>query len=212
MSLTRILLADDHSLLLDAFSKLLETKFNIVGKVCDGRTLLQQARTRKPDIILVDINMPILNGLEAGRQIKKLMPQIKIIYLTVNEDPDLVKEAVEAGASGYLIKNSAASELLHAISEVMQGRTYITRLLHKAMEESFVQWPNKKRKAQQLTSRQREVLQLLGEGHSMKHIASMLHITPRTVAFHKYRMMEDLRLKTSAELIQLAMKEGLVSK
>ncbi len=207
----RILLADDHSLLLDAFGKLLETKFNIVGKVRDGRALLQQVRTLKPDIILLDINMPLLNGLEAGRQIKKMLPEVKIIYLTVNEDPDLVNEAVRAGASGYLIKSSAASELFHGLSEVTQGRTYITKLLNEAMEESFVQGPKRKRNAQQLTSRQREVLQLLGEGYSMKQIASILKITPRTVAFHKYRMMEDLRLKTGAELVHLAMNEGLLS-
>jgi DNA-binding NarL/FixJ family response regulator len=212
VSLPRILLADDHSLLLDAFAKLLEPEFQVVAKVCDGRGLLHEARKLRPDIILVDMNMPLMNGLEAGRQIKKLMPDIKIIFLTVNEDPDMVNAAMESGASGYLIKNSAASELLHALREVMQGRSYITHLLKSAMEEAFVQGPQRNGLSRKLTSRQREVLQLLSEGYSMKEVGNFMNVTPRTVAFHKYRIMEVLRLKKSAELIHVAMKEGLVGK
>ncbi|WNM62287.1 response regulator transcription factor [Candidatus Nitrospira neomarina] len=212
MLLHRILLADDHALLLDAFSKLLEPDFTVVGKLQNGRSVLHEARKLRPDIILLDMHMPLLNGLEAGRQIKKLMPEIQLVYLTVDEDPELVNEAIQAGASGYLIKNSAASELFHALREVVQGRVYITPLLKQAMEKKFVQGTGKRLMTQKLTSRQREVLQLLGEGHSMKQIGSILHVTPRTVAFHKYRMMEDLRMKSGAELIHLAMQEGLLAK
>ena len=164
----------------------------------------------RPDVILLDMNMPLMNGLDAGRQIKKLMPEIKIIFLTVNEDPDMVNEAMQAGASGYLIKNSAASELLHALREVMQGRSYITHLLKKTMEECFVQGPKRTNVSRKLTPRQREVLRLLSEGYSMKEVANFMNVTPRTIAIHKYRIMEVLRLKRSAELLCLAIKEGLV--
>jgi len=211
MLLPRVLLADDHSLLLEAFQKLLEPAVTVVGAVTDGHALLEAARRLRPDIIVVDIGMPLLNGLEAGRQIKQKMPQVKLIFLTVNEDPDFITEAFHAGASAYLLKKSIGSELFRAIQQVMNGHTYVTPLLENPMGESFVQGPKRKKTSEKLTPRQREVLQLLAEGHSMKQAAAILDVTHRTIAFHKYRMMEGLRLKTNAELIQLAIKERLVA-
>ncbi len=207
----RVLLADDHRLLLEAFQKLLESAVTVVGAVTDGHALLEAASRLRPDIIVVDIGMPLLNGLEAGRQIKQKMPQVKLIFLTVNEDPDFVTEAFHAGASAYLLKKSIGSELFRAIQQVMNGDTYVTPLLENQMVESFIKGPKRKKTFKQLTPRQREVLQLLAEGHSMKQAAGILNVTQRTIAFHKYRMMEELGVKTNAELIQLALKEGLVS-
>jgi DNA-binding NarL/FixJ family response regulator len=206
----KVLLADDHAMLLDAFQKLLEPRCEVAGKVTDGRALLDAAPKLKPDVIVVDIGMPLLNGLEATRRLKQSMPDVKLIVLTMNEDPDIAAEAVKAGASGYLLKKSAASELFKAIQEVLKGRTYFTPQIAKAMEESFIRDPWGKKRDKKLTPRQREVLQLLAEGRSMKEIADILHLTARTVAFHKYRIMEALGVKTTADLIQFAIKTHLV--
>jgi len=206
----RVLLADDHTLLLEAFEKLLEPDFTVVGAVSDGRALLAAAAELKPDVIVLDIAMPLLNGLDAARQIKKTMPAIKLIFLTMNEDPNLASEAFRIGASGYLLKTSAASELPKAINEALCGRSYVTPHITQGMMESFIRRPGDDRDAPQLTHRQREVLQLLAEGRSMKEAAKILKITPRTVAFHKYRMMDQLHLKTNADLIQFAIKEGMI--
>jgi DNA-binding NarL/FixJ family response regulator len=211
MKRPRVLLADDHKLLLEAFQKLLEPDCEVVGKVADGRALLAAASELKPDIIVLDIAMPLLNGLDAGGQIKKMMPDVKLIFLTVNEDPDFVSEAFRIGASGYLLKSSAASELFQAIQDVSRGRAYVTPLVAQGMVDSFIEGPKRRKASDKLTPRQREVLQLLAEGRSMKEAAAILNVTPRTVAFHKYRMMEELRLKTNAELIQFAVKQGLTS-
>lgn len=206
----RVLLADDHTLLLDAFEKLLESDYEVVGKVSDGRTMLSAAAELKPDIIVLDISMPILNGLEAARQLKKTMPWVKIIILTMLEDPDLATEAFHAGADGYLLKTSAANELPKAINEALCGRSYVTPFIAQGMEESFMHPTPMKRASGRLTPRQREVLQLLAEGRSMKKAAEILNVTPRTVAFHKYRMMDQLRIKNNAELIQFAFREKIV--
>ena len=206
----RVLLADDHTLLLEAFEKLLEPDFTVVGAVSDGRALLAAAAELKPDVIVLDIAMPLLNGLDAARQIKKTMPAIKLIFLTMNEDPNLASEAFRIGASGYLLKTSAASELPKAINEALCGRSYVTPHITQGMMESFIRRPGDDRDAPQLTHRQREVLQLLAEGRSMKEAAKILKITPRTVAFHKYRLMDQLHLKTNADLIQFAIKEGII--
>ncbi len=211
MKQPRVLLADDHKLLLEAFKKLLEPECKIVGSVTDGRALLAAASKLKPDIIVLDISMPMLNGLDAGEQLKKMMPDVKLIFLTVNEDPDFVSEAFRVGASGYLLKSSAASELFQAIQDVCRGKTYVTPLVAQGMVDSFIEGPKRRKASDKLTPRQREVLQLLAEGRSMKEAAAILNVTPRTVAFHKYRMMSELRLKTNAELIQFAIKRGLVS-
>ncbi len=140
-----------------------------------------------------------------------MMPDVKLIFLTVNEDPDFVSEAFRVGASGYLLKSSAASELFQAIQDVCRGRTYVTPLVAQGMVDSFIEGPRRRKASDKLTPRQREVLQLLAEGRSMKEAAALLNVSPRTVAFHKYRMMEELRLKTNAELIQFAVKQGLTS-
>jgi len=204
----RVLLADDHALLLGAFEKLLAGECEIVGQASDGRALVAAAEKLKPDVIVLDISMPLLNGLEAGRQIKHKSPNVKLVFLTMNEDADLAAEAFQSGASAYLLKRSAASELMIAIREVMQGRSYITPLLTEGLIGALLHVD--RQPAYELTSRQREVLQLLAEGHSMKEVASLLNLTPRTVAFHKYRMMEQLKVKSTAELIQYAVKRHIV--
>ena len=209
MSATRVLLADDHTLLLGAFEKLLSAECEIVGTVTDGRELVSAAQRLKPEVIVLDIGMPLLNGLEAGRQIKQVLPATKLVYLTMNEDSDLAAEAFRAGASAYLLKRSATSELLTAIREVTRGRSYVTPLVTAGLMGSFMQ-PQERKPLRELTARQREVLQLLAEGYSMKQIADMLNVTPRTVQFHKYRMMQQLGIRTSAELIQFAVRQHIV--
>ena len=208
MALPRVLLADDHALILGASEKLLAGECEIVGQVSDGRALIAAAERLNPDAIVLDISMPLLNGLEAGRQIKQKQRNVKLVFLTMNEDTDLAAEAFRAGASGYLLKRSAASELSTAIREVMQGRSYITPLITAGLVGSLMNVDE--RPAAELTSRQREVLQLLAEGRSMKEVASVLNLTPRTVAFHKYRMMEQLKVKSTAELVQYAVKNHIV--
>jgi DNA-binding NarL/FixJ family response regulator len=205
-----VLLADDHVMVLDAFQRLLEPYCNIVGKVTDGRALLELAPRLKPDVVVVDIGMPVLNGLEAARQLKAAMPQVKLIVLTMNEDPDVANEAISAGASAYLLKTSAASELLLAIESVLRGKSYFTPQIARGIEEALIRDPWRKKRKKELTPRQREVLQLLAEGRTMKEVADILHMTPRTVAFHKYRIMDLLGLKSTAELVQFAIKHHMV--
>jgi DNA-binding NarL/FixJ family response regulator len=207
----RVLLADDHRLLREAFTQLLEPACDVVGSVADGRALLTAAPGLQPDIVVLDIAMPVLNGLDAARQLKHEMPAIKVIFLTMSEDPDLATEAFRAGASGYLLKNSAATELLQAIQEVFQGRSYVTPLATQGLVNTLRHEPDTEKKSGDLSPRQREVLQLLAEGYTMKEIARILKITPRTVAFHKYGMMEELGIETSAELVQFAIKQHIVS-
>ena len=209
MGKPRVLLADDHALILGAFEKLLAGECDIVGQVGDGRALVAAVETLNPDVVVLDISMPLLNGLDAGRQIKQKSRNVKLVYLTMNEDPDLAAEAFRAGASGYLLKSSAASELTAAIREVAQGRSYITPLVAEGLVEALQQAPDRK-PGEDLTPRQREVLQLLAEGRSMKEVAALLNLTPRTVAFHKYQMMEQLKVKSTAELIQYAVKHHIV--
>ncbi|MCM3901352.1 MAG: response regulator transcription factor [Pyrinomonadaceae bacterium] len=210
MKRTRIILADDHVLLLDAIKNLLEPEFEIVGTFHDGHALLNSALELDPDVIVLDIGMPKMNGLCAGQRIKQMLPKVKLVYLTMNLDPDLAAEAFRLGASGYVVKNSAATELVHGIREVLRGRSYITPLMTKGKVGSFIQDIHRKN-PNQLTLRQKEVLQLLAEGRSMKEAAFILNVTPRTVAFHKYTMMEHLRLRTSAELIQFAIRSSIVA-
>ncbi len=209
MSRPRVLLADDHTLLLGAFEKLLSEECDVVGQVSDGRALVAAAEELKPDIVVLDISMPLLNGLEAGRQIKRKMPGTKLVFVTMNEDTDLAADAFRAGASGYLLKQSATSELMAAIRQVMEGRSYVTPLITEGLVGSLMHH-DETAPSNELTPRQREVLQLLAEGRSMKEVASLLSLTPRTVAFHKYRIMEQLKIKSSAELVQYAVKHHIV--
>ena len=209
MAAPRVLLADDHQLLLGAFEKLLAGECDIVGQVSDGRALLAAAEKLKPDLIVLDIIMPLLNGLDAGRQIKQKQRDVKLVFVTANEDVDLAAEAFRSGASAYLLKRSAASELTTAIREVMLGRSYITPLITGDLVGSLMH-SDAGKAAHELTPRQREILQMLAEGKSMKDVANTLNLAPRTVAFHKYRMMEQLRVGSTAELIQYAVKHHIV--
>jgi DNA-binding NarL/FixJ family response regulator len=208
MSRPRILMADDHLMLLEAFKALLEPDFEVVGMVPDGRTLVEEFARLHPDIVLLDVAMPLLNGLDAGRQLKAQRRTVKLIYLTMNPDADLASEALRLGASGYVLKSSAAQELKQAIHEALRGRSYITPLITRDVVGSLIE---RRPRQHALTARQREVLQLLAEGKSMKEAAAILDLTPRTVAFHKYRMMEQLRLKSSAELVKFAVQSGVVA-
>lgn len=209
MKRARIILADDHKILLDTFKAFLAPHFDVVATFSDGHRLVQEAPALAPDVIVLDVGMPIMNGLIAGQKLKETLPRVKLIYLTMNEDPDIAGEAFRLGASGYLVKSSAASELVHAINEVLLARSYITPLLTKGMVGSFIQNLKRRKVRHELTLRQREVLQLLAEGRSMKEVAYHLNVTPRTIAFHKYTMMDQLQLKSSAELIQYAMKSSI---
>jgi DNA-binding NarL/FixJ family response regulator len=211
MKRPRVILADDHVLVLDALKNLLEPEFEVVGKFYDGHTLVEQAQKLSPNVIVLDIGMPTMNGLNAGQRLKKLMPTVKLIYLTMNQDPDLAAEAFRLGASGFVVKSAAASELLQALREVVRGGAYVTPLLTKGMVGSFIQNLKRRKSTNNLTLRQKEVLQLLAEGRSMKEAAFILNVSPRTVAFHKYTMMEHLQIKSSAQLIEYAMKSSVLA-
>jgi DNA-binding NarL/FixJ family response regulator len=190
---------------------LLEPEFEVVGIVADGQALLEKAPDLKPDIIVLDVGMPLLNGLEAGKRIKSLVRTVKIVYLTMNNDLGIAAEAFRLGASGYLLKTSAASELASAIREVLKGKLYVSPLITKDEDAFFLEIRVSHIGQEKLTTRQREVLQLLAEGRSMKEVAYILKLTPRTVAFHKYKIMELLRLKTNSDLVQYAIREHVIS-
>ena len=207
----RILLADDHTMICDSFQKLLEPQYEVVGSVGDGRSLLKAAVELKPDLVLVDVGMPLLNGLDAGRELKKSMPSVKLIFLTMNPDPDVASEALRIGASGYLLKTSRGAELLQAVHDVVRGTSYVTPQIRQEMEQLFIRDPKALSRTKQLTGRQREVLQMLAEGRSAKEIAYILQISLRTVRFHKYRIMEELGITTNSELVQYAIKHSVIS-
>jgi DNA-binding NarL/FixJ family response regulator len=211
MKRPRVLLADDHRLLREAFARLLEPECDVVGAVADGRAVLTAAREFRPDIVVLDIGMPLLNGLDAARELRRTIPDVKVIFLTMNEDADVAAEAFKVGASGYLLKNSAASELLQAIRDVSKGHSYVTPLATHGLVDSLLHGPAPARPGDKLRPRQREVLRLLADGYSMKEIAGELKITARTVAFHKYSLMEELGIRSTARLIQFAIKEQIVS-
>ncbi len=206
----RVLLADDHTLVAEACKKLLDPDFDVVGIVADGRALLRANALLKPDVIVSDIAMRFLNGLDAGEQIKQATPDVRIIYLTMIPDPELAAEAFRRGASGYLLKTSAASELATAVRETLNGRLYISPEVTKATLHEFLRAYKHVPGRKTLTPRQREVLQLLAEGLSMKEAAAVLNLTTRTIAFHKYRIMAVLGLHTNAELVQYALRTFLI--
>jgi DNA-binding NarL/FixJ family response regulator len=208
----RVLLADDHSLVLEGLAKLVMEDCDLVGKVEDGRALIQVAQQLDPDVIVLDISMPKLNGLEAGRQLKKLLPSIKLIFLTMHADPVYAKEAFQIGASGFLLKRSAASELMQAIHAVMKGQYYVTPAIAKDFLSSLTQqMPAPQAEIDSLTPRQREVLQLIAEGHSTKEISTMLNVSPKTIEFHRSQIIRELDLHSTAELTRYAIAHGLVS-
>ena len=211
MSRPRILLADDHPMVLEGIAKLVENFGTVVGKVEDGRTLLEKARQVKPEMVIMDISMPNLNGVEAARQLKTMLPQCRIIFLTMHADPSYVAAAFEAGGEGFLLKRSATAELQSAVEAVWGGRVYVTPLVQS--EQDITSHSSRRRDlfpVPKLTSRQREVLQLIGEGHSTKQIATLLHISPKTVEFHKARLMETVGMHTVADLTRYAVSHGLL--
>jgi DNA-binding NarL/FixJ family response regulator len=212
MSKIRVLLADDHTIVAEGLRSLLESEFEFVGTVGDGRALLDAAQKLKPDVIVADISMPLLNGLDAARQLKREGATAKIIFLTMHTEAQLAAEAFRAGASGYLLKSSAGEELIAAIHEVIKGRSYVTPLITRDVLSFLMDTGGQpEQPAVKLTPRQREVLQLVAEGRTMKEVASILKISARTVESHKYEMMEALGVQTNAELVQYAIKIGLVS-
>jgi len=205
----RILIAEDHALVADGYVKILESEYEVVGTVTDGHALLQEIGNRHPNVVIIDIAMPLLNGLDAAQQIKRKMPEVKVVFVTMNNDADLVAEAFRRGASAYLPKTSAVEELLQAIREVLNGRSYLSPAAAEGAIHSLLTH-DRQEECEPLTDRQREVLQLLAEGQSMKQVASLLNTTDRTVAFHKYRIMKKLRLHNSAELIRYAMRNHII--
>ena len=211
MKRPRVLLADDHRIVAEGLRGLLEPEFELIGIVEDGRALLTAAEKLRPDVIVADISMPLLNGIEAVRQIKRTNEDIKVVFLTMHPDVTYAASAFEAGASGYVLKHSAPSELITAIQAALRGKTYVTPLLAGELMHFYKERPNQGDELSKLSPRQREVLQLLAEGHSAKEIASILDISARTVEFHKYRMMEALGLKSAAELIRYAVKHGIAT-
>jgi DNA-binding NarL/FixJ family response regulator len=211
MARIRVLLADDHAMVCAAFQKFLEPECEVIGTVADGHALLQKAVEMNPDVVLLDIAMPLLNGLDAARELKRIAPQIKFIFLTMNSDTDLAAEALRIGAAGYLLKNSQGSELLKAVQSAMKGIRYVTPQIAKAMQEVFIRDPKALDRARHLTARQAEVLQLLAEGRSMKEIAYLLQITHRTVRFHKTQIMSVLQITSNSELVHYAIRRGMIS-
>lgn len=213
MSKPRVLIADDHSILLAGLRRLVEDSCEVVGTVEDGRALIEAADRLKPDVIILDISMPLLNGLDAARQLKKSMPDVKLLFLTMHASPTYATEALKAGGNGYLLKQSAATELPQAIEAVLKGQTYLTPAITRPILESTINPARRdlKRALTDLTPRQREVLQLVAEGKSTKDIAVLLNVSAKTVEFHKARLMEQLEVHSTAALIKFAIAEGLVS-
>jgi DNA-binding NarL/FixJ family response regulator len=200
MDRPRVLIADDHTLIAEAFKALLEPEYQVIKLVTDGSSLL----------ILLDLGMPLMNGLDAGRELKKLLPKTKLIVLTINEDADVASKALRQWASGYLLKKSAGVELKKGIFEVLRGYSYVTPSIAQKLRDEFIRDPRSDH-AKVLTQRQRQVLELLAEGHSMKEAAAVLDIAVRTIAFHKYRIMETFGLKTNADLVRFAIREHIIS-
>ena len=205
-----VLLADDHALIRDAFASLLQPMYDIVGAVSDGRALLDAAPRLRPDVIVADVSMPLLNGLDACLQLRPRLPRTKWVFVTVNEDPDLAVEAFRIGASAYLLKHSAAEELFEAIATALRGGRHLTPLIGHGQDLGTFLARAGNEHGEELTARQREVLQLLAEGRTMKEVAQVLRVSERTVAFHKYEAMRRLRVNSTAELVQQAVKIGLI--
>jgi len=207
----RLLIADDHTLLAEACKSLLEPEFEVVGIVNNGRALLRLACELKPDVVVLDVAMPQLNGLDAGDQIRHLLPATKLVFLTMNMSPEVAAEAFRRGASGYIVKSSAAEELVRAIRRALRSESYMSSSITKETVDFLLRSGGSYTEEQRITPRQSEVLQLLAEGKSMKEIAGILNLKPGTVAFHKYKMMETLGLKSNAELLHYAIKHHFVS-
>jgi DNA-binding NarL/FixJ family response regulator len=207
-----VLLADDHVVFVEGLRKILEPEFEVLGVVQDGRMMVTEVLRLKPDVILADISMPLLNGIDAARQIRKAEPRAKIIFLTMHSDPIYAAEALEAGASGYLVKQSAAGEVLNAVRLVLKAKVYVTPLVSKGRLKSLRDSSRRgKPKVFSLTPRQREVLQLVAQGRSAKEIAAILNVSYRTVEFHKHRIMEALGVHTTVELARFAIEHRVLA-
>jgi DNA-binding NarL/FixJ family response regulator len=206
----RILLADDHTMIAEALEQLLLKDFDVVGTVSDGHALLKSAARLQPDVAVVDIGMPLLNGLEAGRRLKSLLPALKIVYVTQSHEPRYAEAALSQGASGYLLKSSAASELKKAIRQALKGGCYVSPAVARSMSKAPAAGDHDRSKLRDLTPRMTEVLQLVAEGKHMKEVAAILNISPRTVEFHKYRIMRIVGARTNAELVRYAIRHGMV--
>ena len=204
----RILLADDHAMVVEGLRALLENSYEIVGVAADGRAMLEVACKLHPDVIVVDVSMPSLNGLDAAERLKTLLPDVKLVFLTMQDNSNLAAAALRLGAVGYVLKHSAASELMTAISAVLEGKSYVTPKLRPE------NWAVREARAQQyskeLTPRQREVLQLLAEGRGMKEIAAILEVSNRTIMYHKYHIMQEFDLKNNADIVLFAIKQHLI--
>jgi DNA-binding NarL/FixJ family response regulator len=211
MKKARILLADSQVLIMEAVTKLLEPEFEVVARVVDGRELLKTAIHLKPDLVVLDVSMTLLNGLEAGRLLKRNLPQTKLIYLTMDQDGDVIDGAFRLGAAAYVLKSCTASELLDSIRGVLRRPSYLSPFVTRshATVGAFMRGETCRKNPLRLTRRQREVLQLLAAGRSMKEVAFALQIKPRTVAYHKYRMMDDFNLSSSAALVRFAVREQM---
>ena len=205
----RVLIADDHSIVAEGLRSLLERNYDVIGVVQDGRQLLVEAPRLKPDVIVLDIAMPLLNGLDAGERLKSSLPDAKLVFLTMKDDPNLAAVALRLGAVGYVLKHTGASELLKAVSEVLQGKSYVTAKLRA--ENWAVREARARQFSKDLTPRQQEVLQLLAEGRPMKEIADILKVSEKTVMFHKYHIMKVFNLKNNAELVLFALNRHLIS-
>jgi DNA-binding NarL/FixJ family response regulator len=212
MKKPRVLLADDHKIVLEGLRRVLEEDFELAGFAGNGHELIELARQLKPDVVVADISMPLLNGIDAARTLLEEDPKLKVVFLTMHPDQTYATRALNAGASGYVLKHSASDELVTAIHEALRGGRFVSKSLHtEAMEERLHQTRTRTKGTIELTGRQREVLQLIAEGKSAKEIAAILDISPRTAETHKYKIMDELGLHTSAELVQYAIKHGLVS-
>lgn len=209
MNQIRVLLADDHTIFVEALKKLVESSFQIVGVAADGRSLISMAERLLPDVVVADINMPLLNGLEACERLKLRIPDSRTILLTADEDVETAREAIRRGAFGYILKKDAPTELFKAIQTVAAGKPYLTRLMVREPVNIFINEARSHTQPEPLTSRQREVLQLLAEGKSMKEAADVLKISARTIAFHKYTMMDHLGITRNSELVRYAAEAGL---
>lgn len=210
MRRARVLLADDHALLLEAFRRALEPRFNVVGTVTDGTALLAEARRLEPDLVVLDVSMPGIDGLEVARRLRGEVPAARVVFLTVHDEPDMAAEAFRLGAFGYVLKTSALSDLVAALRAAMAGRRHLSRALAGGDPAALPQGPATPASPEEaLTPREIEVLRLLASGLSMKEAAAALGIAPRTVAFHKYRMMQTLATRSTAELIRYAVRHRL---
>jgi DNA-binding NarL/FixJ family response regulator len=206
----RLLIADDHTLLAEACKNLLEPEFQVIGIVNNGRDLLRMAKSLKPDLVILDIAMPQLNGLDAGEQLKEVLPSCKLVFMTMNMEPDVAAEAFRRGASGYVVKSATAVELVTAIRRALRSESYLSPLITKETVDFLLRRGASFDEEKRLTSRQAEILQLLAEGMSMKEIAGVLNLKPGTVAFHKYNLMQSLGVKSNAGLLQYAIKHHLI--